>query len=173
MSNYTSDFFVHVHVNNLNPSTRYYYHVGSISDPSKSIIFTDNKSVIKRSLLLQTKYRVDDLSSFITAPVPLSHGNYDQSDSIKFALVGDLGQTEDSLTTIHHIAQDDNINAILHAGDLSYADSDQQRWDQWFEMIEFLSKRMPWLVCPGNHEIETNGMTKDIFVPYQNRLCKF
>ena len=133
----------------------------------------DSSIAMKRSLMTKTKHSVDELPRFTTGPMPLSSETNYEFDPIKFALVGDLGQTDDSKTTIQHIASNANITAILHAGDMSYADSVQERWDSWFELIEFLSKSTPWLVCPGNHEIETHGLTKDIFVPYQSRFCKY
>jgi len=165
-SNYTSDYFVHVHIDKLLPSTKYFYHVGSnVMDVELDSWDTS----VKRSLLLQGGFRVEDSLSFTTAP--LSTNKSGEFVPLKFALVGDLGQTEDSLATMKHIANDEEVNAILHAGDMSYADSEQNRWDSWFEMIKFLSNRVPWLVCPGNHEIETNGITKEIFVPYQSRFA--
>lgn len=37
-------------------------------------------------------------------------------------VVGDLGQTNHSAQTVAHMMMEDDISAILHAGDLSYAD---------------------------------------------------
>jgi Calcineurin-like phosphoesterase len=39
-------------------------------------------------------------------------------------------------------------------GDLSYGDCVGRLWDSYGEMIEPLSSQIPWMVCPGNHEIE-------------------
>ena len=44
------------------------------------------------------------------------------------------------------------INPIL--GDLSYADCVGRLWDVYGEMIESVSSQKPWMVGPGNHEIE-------------------
>jgi len=76
---------------------------------------------------------------------------------ISFGVIGDLGQTVDSVSTINHISNDKSIQMILHAGDLSYADCNQTLWDSYGQMIEIVSKRIPWMVCAGNHEIEFNG----------------
>ena len=39
-------------------------------------------------------------------------------------------------------------------GDLSYGDCVGRLWDSYGEMIEPLSSQIPWMVSPGNHEIE-------------------
>ena len=45
---------------------------------------------------------------------------------------------------------------LLHniLGDLSNSDCDGRLWDSYGEMIEPLSSQIPWMVSPGNHEIE-------------------
>lgn len=75
-----------------------------------------------------------------------------------FAVLGDLGQTDNSKDTINHIKSNDKIEMILHPGDLSYADCKQDLWDSYGELIEPLAARVPWMVGPGNHELE---LTKD------------
>jgi hypothetical protein len=66
--------------------------------------------------------------------------------------------------------KDKDINMILHAGDLSYADCDQQLWDSYGEMIEPLASYTPWMVCAGNHEIEFNGTDySNLFTAFENR----
>ena len=44
-------------------------------------------------------------------------------------------------------------------GDLSYADSDQPRWDSWQNLIQNMSAALPTLVQVGNHEQELTGFT--------------
>ena len=58
------------------------------------------------------------------------------------ALVGDIGQTENSCKTMNHILTARNlpnikhpISAIIIAGDLSYADSDPHRWETWLDLM--------------------------------------
>ena len=64
---------------------------------------------------------------------------------MNIAVLGDLGQTPDSIITENHINdQADDISFIIHAGDMSYADCDDTRWDSWFDQIEFLSTKLPW-----------------------------
>jgi hypothetical protein len=92
------------------------------------------------------------------------------------ALVGDLGQTKNSRETMFHIwraATDMPLNqhpvsAVHIAGDMSYADSDPRRWTSWMEMMEPLVRTTPLSVAAGNHEIECDTVTNEIFVPYEN-----
>ncbi|XP_020244976.1 probable purple acid phosphatase 20 [Asparagus officinalis] len=72
---------------------------------------------------------------------------------IKFAIVGDLGQTDWTNSTLTHMT-DSNYDILLLPGDLSYADTNQPRWDSFGRLIEPLSSTRPWMVTQGNHEIE-------------------
>lgn len=78
-------------------------------------------------------------------------------------------QTEYSRETLHYISKYKNLNAVIHAGDLSYADFVQERWDSWGEMIQPVAARVPWMVAPGNHEIEPT-MGFHTFLAYQSRF---
>jgi hypothetical protein len=97
------------------------------------------------------------------------------------AMVGDLGQTQDSLQTMMDMydaagigiddSDDDDsipvITQLLIAGDLSYADADPARWTSWLALTEPLLRSLPLHVVAGNHEVEC---TKDyqVFLPYEN-----
>eukprot|EP01052_Picozoa_sp_SAG31_P034500 SAG31_NODE_4042_length_3642_cov_2.065481_1_plen_279_part_00 len=65
-------------------------------------------------------------------------------------------QTNDSDVNVRHFSEDDNIQSILHVGDLSYADSQMMRWESWGRMVEPVAARTPWMVAAGNHEIESD-----------------
>jgi hypothetical protein len=78
--------------------------------------------------------------TFFTPPV--AH----QATSL--ALVGDLGQTENSTKTMHHIyaaTQVDTtdgvppVSGLVIAGDLSYSDGDPRRWESWLELMVSVS----------------------------------
>jgi hypothetical protein len=85
-----------------------------------------------------------------------------------FAVVGDWGQTEHSLRTMQKILNATQLTQLIVAGDMSYADSDPQRWLSWFELMEPLLRTLPTHVAVGNHEIECDTVTRDIFVPYEH-----
>jgi hypothetical protein len=72
--------------------------------------------------------------NFVTPPV--------RHQATSFALVGDLGQTENSTKTMNHILRATQsgygvppVSALLIAGDLSYADGDPHRWESWLELM--------------------------------------
>ncbi|XP_071687215.1 purple acid phosphatase 22-like [Rutidosis leptorrhynchoides] len=72
---------------------------------------------------------------------------------IEFVVVGDLGQTEWTNTTLEHINAKD-YDVLLLPGDLSYADTQQPLWDSFGRLVEPYASRRPWMVTEGNHEQE-------------------
>ncbi|OIW05106.1 hypothetical protein TanjilG_02579 [Lupinus angustifolius] len=72
---------------------------------------------------------------------------------IEFAIVGDLGQTEWTQSTLKHV-DSTNYDVLLLPGDLSYADSQQPLWDSFGRLVEPYANKRPWMVTQGNHEIE-------------------
>ncbi|GMI24220.1 hypothetical protein TeGR_g12646 [Tetraparma gracilis] len=143
---YTSNYLHHITLTGLSPATTYHYGIPTCSE------FADICSP------------ADAVFSFTTAPLPGA------AFPTKFAIVGDLGQTANSLSTVMHIHEDSDVAAILHAGDMSYSDCEQPRWDSWFSMIEFLAVSTPWYVCVGNHEVEYDVATGETFRPYEARF---
>nr|KYP42557.1 Purple acid phosphatase 22 [Cajanus cajan] len=73
---------------------------------------------------------------------------------IEFVIVGDLGQTEWTSSTLKHVDSKD-YDVFLLPGDLSYADSQQPLWDSFGRLVEPYASRRPWMVTEGNHEIES------------------
>ncbi|KMT18973.1 hypothetical protein BVRB_2g030710 [Beta vulgaris subsp. vulgaris] len=75
-----------------------------------------------------------------------------------FGIIGDLGQTYNSLSTLQHYKQT-GAQTVLFVGDLSYADQYRYndigvRWDSWGRFIEPIAAYQPWIWTAGNHEIE-------------------
>lgn len=128
---YESGTIHHVELSNLIPSTQYFYICGDIETNTKSNLF-----------------------NFTTTP------NIGNIFPVTFGVLGDLGQTKDSELTLFHLSQNKNIQLILHPGDLSYADCNQQLWDSYGELIEPIASRIPWMVGPGNHELELTNDNK-------------
>ncbi|XP_042059243.1 purple acid phosphatase 23 [Salvia splendens] len=162
--NYTSGIIHHVKIDGLEPKTKYYYKCGDSS--------------------------IDAMSEehvFETLPLPSSE-NY----PCKIAVVGDLGLTSNSTTTIDHLISN-NPCLVLMVGDLTYAnqylttggkgascyscafpdsptrETYQPRWDGWGRFMQPLTSRVPMMVIQGNHEIEpqANDMS---FVSYTSRF---
>ncbi|XP_057777880.1 probable purple acid phosphatase 20 [Salvia miltiorrhiza] len=72
---------------------------------------------------------------------------------IKFVVVGDLGQTDWTSSTLDRIAET-KYDVLLLPGDLSYADMNQPKWDRFGIMVQPLASQRPWMVTQGNHEVE-------------------
>lgn len=72
---------------------------------------------------------------------------------IMFGVVGDLGQTEWTVSTLKHLG-DSNYDMLLLPGDLSYADFLQNLWDSFGRLVEPLASQRPWMVTTGNHDVE-------------------
>lgn len=135
---YKSGLIRHMQLTDLKADTLYYYQI-------------EESSVLS------------ELLSFTTLP-EVGASSY----PVNFIAMGDLGQTEDSRMTVARALLDSNAHMILHAGDMSYADCDLTRWETYFTMIEPLAQTLPWMVIPGNHEIEPNNLTGNIMDPYKN-----
>eukprot|EP00934_Nitzschia_sp_Nitz4_P006321 Nitzschia sp. Nitz4//scaffold215_size37433//3922//5594//NITZ4_007744-RA/size37433-processed-gene-0.45-mRNA-1//-1//CDS//3329542130//6311//frame0 len=117
-------------------------------------------------------------NSFTTPPLP--------HQPTSLALLGDLGQTENSTKTMQHILhatqvtessimtrtgaldKPPKVSGMLLAGDLSYADGDPRRWESWMDLMEPLLQRTPLQSAAGNHEIECDNTTHTIFSAYEN-----
>ncbi|KAK1297502.1 Purple acid phosphatase 2 [Acorus calamus] len=92
-----------------------------------------------------------------------------------FGLIGDLGQSYDSNTTLSHYEANPKGQAVLFVGDLSYADNypnhDNARWDTWARFVERSVAYQSWIWTAGNHEIDFApeiGETKP-FKPFTHR----
>ena len=80
----------------------------------------------------------------------------------------DDDETMTSVATGSDLDNAPPISQLLIAGDLSYADSDPDRWTTFLELIEPLVRTLPLHVVAGNHEIECDTVTNELFVPYEN-----
>eukprot|EP00049_Salpingoeca_infusionum_P000200 m.38047 g.38047 ORF g.38047 m.38047 type:complete len:458 (-) comp10154_c0_seq1:5283-6656(-) len=149
---YTSGLIHHVTVNNLEFDTWYFYSCGTNTSGFSQVF------------------------SFKTPP-PVS-----AKSAISINLIGDLGQTKNSSSTLDHIKEDvGEVHMTLLIGDLSYADSastyaancTQRRWDSWGELVQPVFANQPLMVLPGNHEIEQSskpGTTPTPFLAYNSRF---
>ncbi|GAV57861.1 Metallophos domain-containing protein/Metallophos_C domain-containing protein [Cephalotus follicularis] len=87
---------------------------------------------------------------------------------INFAVSGDLGQTDWTNSTLNHISNS-NYDMLILPGDLSYADTEQDRWDSFGHLVEPLASQRPWMVTQGNHEIESTSYHPEPFTAYNAR----
>ncbi|KAM3290180.1 purple acid phosphatase 23 isoform X1 [Capsicum chacoense] len=162
--NYTSGIIHHVKIDGVEPETKYYYRCGDSSLAAMS----------------------EELE-FETFPLPAPN-KYPR----RIAVVGDLGLTSNTSTTIDHLIMNDP-SMILMVGDITYAnqylttggtgascyscqfpdapirETFQPRWDGWGRFMEPLISRVPMMVIEGNHEIEPQaaGLT------FQSYLARY
>nr|CAB3484450.1 unnamed protein product [Digitaria exilis] len=76
---------------------------------------------------------------------------------IELAVVGDLGQTEWTASTLVHVSKTD-YDMLLVPGDLSYADTQQPLWDTFGRFVQRHASRRPWMATQGNHEVEASPL---------------
>eukprot|EP00933_Yihiella_yeosuensis_P050055 TRINITY_DN4781_c1_g1_i1.p1 TRINITY_DN4781_c1_g1~~TRINITY_DN4781_c1_g1_i1.p1 ORF type:complete len:547 (+),score=84.31 TRINITY_DN4781_c1_g1_i1:94-1734(+) len=148
--NYTSGRIHRVWVKGLKESTTYTYRLEG--DPKD---IKDSKRYFK---------------TLPASSVPAAEES-DRRYPFRFGVVGDLGQSEFSEENVRHLEANSEVKMILHAGDMSYSDTNAKRWDSYGNMIEPLASRMQWMVVPGNHEIESDFFTGENFKPYEARFA--
>ncbi|KFM27138.1 Purple acid phosphatase 15 [Auxenochlorella protothecoides] len=166
--NYTSPKLHSVVVEDLTPNTSYFYRVGD----------------------LKSQYWSEEYN-FTTPPAGPSY-------PLRFGLVADVGQTDNSSDTFNHLAASEP-QVVLFIGDLSYADNYeangtlypwnnnisypgediwipfdveygtfQPRWDKWARLAEPVTSSVPFLFTVGNHEMEPQSNGRK-FVSYNAR----
>ncbi len=187
---FMSDFLYHVPLENLDPDIYWYsIHVESkhrLRSQSKSKWVEERRNEKDQSVALQRHLRSGGVytrassifsietkrNTFTTRTTP--------STPTQFAIVGDLGQTYNSTITMFHILseieqqvhqqQQSSELMMLCAGDMSYANSIQPQWDNWFELMEPVIASIPLMVAVGNHEIECDARTAMPFTAYESRF---
>ena len=83
-----------------------------------------------------------------------------RKEALKLLVVGDLGQTENSSSTMDNMQKLLNaghVDMVLFAGDLSYSDGNGHRWDSYGRLGEKLWAAVPTAHTGGNHEISNGG----------------
>ncbi|CAL5416705.1 unnamed protein product [Camellia sinensis] len=164
LQNYTSGIIHHVRLTGLEPNTVYYYQCGDPSLPAMS-----------------------NVSYFKTMPVS-GPRNYPK----RIAVVGDLGLTYNTTSTISHLMRN-RPDLVLLVGDVTYANlyltngtgSDcyscsfpqtpihetyQPRWDYWARFMQPLVSKVPIMVIEGNHDIEQQAGNLT-FASYSSRFA--
>jgi len=87
--------------------------------------------------------------SFKTEPETLSR--------FTFLAIGDHGTSINSTHMVDAMLRElkkNEYNLIIHAGDISYANGHQPIWDDWHHLATPVSSLVPWMIAPGNHELE-------------------
>lgn len=122
-----------------------------------------NSQIYYRVSSSSSKNEWSEEASFVTPPPPGL-----DSFPYRLGLIGDLGQTENSASTLHHLAGQ-NVDSVMFVGDLSYADGVQPRWDTWGRLVSPYTSSLVWMYTEGNHEIEELKGAPD-FLAYSKRF---
>lgn len=131
-------YIYHAMLTNLTTSTRYYYRVG---DPVWDWSFTE--------------------FNFKSAPA------LGPDSTVRMAVYGDMGICDVSdmnVFSLTKLAQSGDIDMVLHAGDISYANGYQATWDDYFRKMELIMAYVPYMAAVGNHEVPFN------FTSYRHRF---
>ncbi|CAF3761640.1 unnamed protein product [Adineta steineri] len=123
---------------NLHPSTTYFYRVGTDEHGWSQIYSFQNRPANKDESVYLIAYGDMGVS-------PVEQGSKSTVDRV----------TARVLTN--------NVTCLLHIGDISYARGIGALWDSFMTQIQPIAARIPYMVGIGNHEYdhETGGNNKD------------
>jgi len=96
---------------------------------------------------------------------------YPGQDSLQRVVIfGDMGKAEadgsnefnnfqpGSLNTTYQIIRDlENIDMVVHIGDICYANGYLSQWDQFTAQVEPIASTVPYMIGSGNHERDWPG----------------
>lgn len=121
---------------NLKPATIYYYQVGGGEGEKWSQIY-----------------------SFKT---------YNPEEELtKFAVIADMDfghASDNTIASLIKLVERDEIDVVIHSGDVSYADGFEPHWDVFWNKVQPIAARIPYMTTPGNHEFWFN------FTAYKERM---
>ena len=117
------------------------------------------------------EYRVGDSTTmYYSAPITfrtLHQAAGWDSRPLRIATYADMGTGGthgQTLAQLKKLVDNDEIDLIVHTGDISYADGDSHRWDRFMRELQPICSRVPYMVIPGNHELLYN------FTAYRTRF---
>ena len=102
---------------------------------------------------------------------PPTEGN---STAVRLFLFGDHGTDREARVTLQAMvneAASRSYDMAIHLGDISYANGKYQFiWDIWGDMVQPLTSQIPYMVTPGNHEVDDDDSGGERGIPYQKRF---
>jgi len=129
------DFLHSVVLTNLQPSQLYFYRFGGdVTGWSEEFNFTSAPLTAAKT----------GISFF--AYGDMGKGEIDDSDEHWLIEPGALN------TSTQVKARIEEVDLILHIGDISYAVGYSSQWNEFMHEIEPIAGRVPYMTCPGNHE---------------------
>lgn len=124
-------------IENLRPSTTYFYRVGTDAHGWSSIYSFTNRPANKDEAVNLIAFGDMGLA-------PFAPGSKSTTDRLTPRVVST------------------NVTCLLHIGDISYARGVGAQWDGFMTQIEPIAARVPYMVAIGNHEYDhVTGGDKD------------
>jgi acid phosphatase type 7 len=119
----------------LKPATTYYYQVGSEQDD-----------------------RWSEVLRFTT---------FAPGQELNVAVVADMAydaMSDDTVAQLTRLVDQGRLDAVIHSGDISYADGYMPHFDDFLNKVQPIASRVPYMTTPGNHEFGYN------FSAYKSRF---
>ena len=145
--------------------------------PKQTAAYIETQVALAEHKIAKGVLESDGTPSFRTAPpatVDARLAYHPTASPIKFAIIGDVAQTRPALDTLSHLNDNcDDISTVLLVGDVAYANGVHQLWDTWFDMVDMFGHIFhykPLMVAPGNHEVERDSDSNQIFASYESRF---
>ncbi|CAH0473611.1 unnamed protein product [Peronospora belbahrii] len=146
----------------------------SVSEPEYNYTYSSPflHTALLCNLAEMTKYSYTiGNSEFTGCFMSLLHPGSDTEETI-LGVIGDPGDTPSSETTFDQLAkkfEGKHIQALVIAGDYSYANGQHLQWDNWFTEQQDLMSVYPMLGINGNHETITSAGHLNIY-PYKEDI---
>ena len=96
----------------------------------------------------------------------MSFRTFDQeSQALTYAVIADMDfEQNDTVKQVNSLVDSGAIQAVIHSGDIGYADGFEPHWDVFMNHVQPIASRIPYMVTPGNHEFWFN------FSAYKHRF---
>ena len=104
-------------------------------------------------------YRVGDGATKWSSVFSFATFSNQETEMVSYMIIGDMAYDEisdDTVKSMISLVNAGKVQAVIHSGDISYADGYEPHWDDFFNKIEPIASRVPYMVAPGNHEFWYN-----------------
>ena len=117
-----------------------------------ALVFKEH-SICKWQLVFKNK--------ILTGPYSLPSRALDNSKPLSMAIIADMDLTDNSKETVARLMelQEQDFDLLMHIGDFAYEIEDDggQKGDDFFQQMSKVTRYIPYIVTPGNHENFANG----------------
>ena len=94
---------------------------------------------------------------------------------VRLFAFGDHGTDREARRTLDamvNVTRFKDYDMVIHLGDISYANGEdtEYEWDVWGDMVQPLTSQIPYMVTPGNHEIDEDDSGGELGIAYRKRF---